>query len=199
MALPLLGADPTGMGYHDKSELSRSRRTTSQNERFAMKHPLLFLLFIVALAGTLLAEVTVDFDTDTDFLSYRTYAWREGTPAHRDSAQKRIIDAVNHEMQAKGLRRVDATPDIVISTHVLVDKHGVDELSNPDLWNFLTGVTSVDPVKLRAGTLVIDVVDARTEEHIWRGVTSESLDEVPEKNLKKIDKIVAKLLKQLPR
>ena len=48
------------------------------------------------------------------------------------------------------------------------------------------------------GSLVLDFYDARTKQLIWRGVSSEALSNNPEKNEKKLDKAVDKMLEHFP-
>jgi hypothetical protein len=152
----------------------------------------------LAVPTTGASAVSVDHDGSVDFSRYRTFGWKEGTPAGRPSAEKRIVDAVERELEARGFRKVDGDADSYVITHVLVSTHTLEELSDPDYWKFYTGVTSVDPRVIGAGTLVIDLLDGRSETVVWRGLASGSLTEIPERNFRKIDRAVKKLVRRLP-
>jgi hypothetical protein len=154
------------------------------------------LWFAVPTAGG--SAVSVDHDDSVDFSHYRTFGWKEGTPAGRPSAEKRIVDAVERELEARGFRKVDGDADFYVITHALVSTHTLEELSDPDYWEFYTGVTSVDPRVIGAGTLVIDLLDGRSETVVWRGLASGALTEIPERNFRKIDRAVKKLVRRLP-
>ena len=124
------------------------------------KRTVLALLAGLLVADTVTAEVDAEFSAAFDFSAYSTYAWHEGTPAQRDAAERRIRSGVDWELAAVGLRRVDEGADVWVVTHVLVDRHTLDDLSDRNYWKFYTGVRSVDAFDVGAGTLVIDLVDA---------------------------------------
>jgi len=154
---------------------------------------------LTALAATVvLADAQVDFDGSVDFSAYRTYAWQEGTPARRDEAQKRIVDAVERDLASKGLTRVERDPDVYIATHALVDQHTPKELADPTYWDFVTGVTNIDAFDVRGGTLVVDATDASTMDRVWRGVVSEPVKGNPGRAFKKIESAVRSVLKHFP-
>ena len=163
------------------------------------KRAVLALLAGLLVAGTVRAEVDAKFSGAFDFSAYSTYAWHEGTPARRDVAERRIRSGVDRELAAAGLRRVDEGADVWVVTHVLVDRHTLDDLSDRDYWEFYTGVRSVDAFDVAAGTLVIDLVDAELERVVWRAAASDAVRGGMEANMKKIDKLIRKMFKRLPR
>ena len=63
------------------------------------------MLALVASPG--FGEVKVGYDENVDFGSYRTYAWREGTPAALAEIQQLLVDTIDGELQEGGLRRVE--------------------------------------------------------------------------------------------
>ena len=149
--------------------------------------------------GTVTADVNVEFNAAFDFNVYSTYAWRDGTPARRDVAEQRIRRGVDRELVAAGLRRVVEDADLWVVTHALVDRHSLDDLHDRAYWEFFTGVKSVDAFDLGAGTLVVDLVDARLQRVVWRGAASEAIRGRMEPNLKKIDKAIHGMFRRLPR
>ena len=48
------------------------------------------------------------------------------------------------------------------------------------------------------GTLVIDIFDGKTKELIWRGTATDTLSGKPEKNEKKLTKVVEKMFEEFP-
>ena len=143
-------------------------------------------------------SVSVRSREGVDFAAFRSFAWREGTPARRHEAQQRIVGAVQRELQSGGLLAVEADPDLYVMTHALVDRQTIDQLADPTYWEFITGVKSVDAYDLQGGTLVIDLVDASSGQVVWRAVSSETVSGPLDKNLKKLDRLIRKMLKSFP-
>jgi hypothetical protein len=162
----------------------------------------LLLMALATLGGpstTRAADPSVQFDDSIDFKTISAYAWHEGTPARHPENQKWIEAMVDRELQAKGMRKVDDGPQVWVVTHALVDEQSLDQLADANYWEFVTGITSVDPYAIGAGTLVVDLVDAETEKVIWRAAVSAKI-EGPSKRIQgKVDKAVKKLFKLLPR
>ena len=52
--------------------------------------------------------------------------------------------------------------------------------------------------KVPVGTLTIDMFDSSNKQLIWRGSSSDTLADKPEKNEKKLDKAVADMFKKFP-
>ena len=160
---------------------------------------LVALLLVLLVAGTTAAEVDVEFNAALDFDAYATYSWHDGTPARRADGEKRIRAAVERELLAAGLRQVDEGADLWVATHLLVDRHTLDDLKDRIYFEFYTGVRDVDAFDLEAGTLVVDLIDSSLERVVWRGAASETIRGGVDENLKKIDKVVHKMFKRLPR
>jgi len=164
-----------------------------------MRLPALFTaLLLVALGSPLTLAQEVEFDHEVDFASYRTYGWKEGSPARRPSVQDVITNTVNRELQAKGLRRVDEDPDLWVVTYILVDRHTLEDLSDPVQFEFWTGVTSVDAYQLQAGSLLIDLVDPGSERVVWRCLTSGTVKGAAKKMEKRLSKMIGKMLRGYP-
>jgi hypothetical protein len=151
------------------------------------------LLAVPALAG-----VSVEYDREADFSRYTTYSWGEGTPGRRPSVQELIVAAVDRELAARGLIKVDQGGSLNVLTHALVDKHTLEKLADPTYFKFWSGVNIVDPRTLKAGSLVVDLQDASSERIVWRGLATATVDKTFKKLGKKIDKVVAKMFRQFP-
>lgn len=145
-----------------------------------------------------LAAPRVSFEDGTDFSGYSSYAWKEGTPARNLDMQDLIVAAIDRELGAKGLARVDAEPDLFVVTYVLPDKVSAEELARNDSLLFWSGVTSLTPADMGAGTLVVDLVDAGSEEVVWRGVVAEVIKGSFQKMSRKVDSGITKMFKQYP-
>jgi hypothetical protein len=50
-------------------------------------------------------------DRGTDFSKFHTYAWQPGTHPAKGLWNQRVVDAVNKQLQSKGLQLVDFDPE----------------------------------------------------------------------------------------
>ena len=128
--------------------------------------------------------VTNDFDHAVNFRAYKTWSWypqqptdTEGGPAkgYESFLDKRMRAAVTAEMTKKGLTEVDKAPDIYVAYSARVeDKQQVSPYYNglgyPYGYGYGYYGRNYSPVtQYKAGTVVIDIIDARRKELAWRG------------------------------
>ena len=159
------------------------------------------LLGTIALAQT----VTHDFDRAANFSSYRSYAWVRGTNLDDPLNHNRIVRAVDSQMASKGLSFVDASanPDLLVAYHARFDQSLEINGFSSGWGGYRFGATrsgSARADQITVGTLVIDLVDAKTKTIVWRGMASKDLDPnaKPEKRDKNINQAAAKLFKHYP-
>jgi hypothetical protein len=168
-----------------------------------MKAARMFVVLIAfSFAQVALASVSVDYDKTVDFSSLRTYAWLEGTPARSPLVQKRIVSAVEKELQARGLTRVSGKADLLIATHASArgeKRVDVDNLGYGYSWRGWE-TTTVNVREVLVGTLLVDLVDGTSNDLVWRAVATETFtgNLTPEKLDKRINKVVHKIFKKYP-
>jgi hypothetical protein len=159
----------------------------------------------VTLVGTIAfaQSVTYDFDKATDFSRLKTYAWARGMNLNDELNHKRIMHAVDAQLASKGFSRVEASahPDAFVAYHAAFDSNLEINGSGWGGYRFgvsRSGTASVQEVLV--GTLAIDIVDAKTETIVWRGMASKEIDvkASPEKREKNINKVAEKLFKNYP-
>ena len=143
-------------------------------------------------------DVKTDHDVSANFAKYKTYMWTKGTPAPSPFTEDRIRNGVNQNLAAKGLKPVDANADMVVATHVVTQQQKelvAQGFGGPRFG----GMGSASMQTLIQGSLVLDFYDAGTKNLVWRGVGTETFDEVdPQKIAKKIDKALEKMFKEYP-
>ena len=145
--------------------------------------------------------VTDDFDHAVNFRAFKTWAWypqqpsdTEGGPAkgYQSFLDKRMRAAVTAEMNRKGLTEVDKAPDIYVAYSARVEeKQQVSPYYNGLGYPYGYGYggfggfgrNAQSVTQYKAGTVVIDIIDARRKELAWRGtgqaqVNQNSIDEV---------------------
>jgi hypothetical protein len=101
-------------------------------------------------------------------------------------------------MTARGfVKAPGGSPDLLLHIHASVEQQ-LDITTTPQ------GETEderVQPYVHDAGTLVIDLVDARTERLVWRGWSERSIEGIIDNQAlleQRIDKAVAEILERLP-
>ena len=142
--------------------------------------------------------VTNDFDHAVNFRAFKTWAWypqqpkdAEGGPAkgYESFLDKRMRAAVASEMAQKGLTEATAAPDIYIAYSARVeDKQQVSQNYNGlgypyGGYGYGYGRNYSPVTQYKAGTVVIDIIDARRKELAWRGtgqaqVNQNTIDEL---------------------
>jgi hypothetical protein len=165
-----------------------------------------------ALAVTSCATMNVSSHVQSgiDFAQYRTYDWGPadalptGDPRLDKNPffQDHVLGAVEKQLAARGYERsASETPDLLIHYHASInqrlDVYGVDREH---------GYCYDEDCKARvidyeAGTLVLDIVDTRTNKVIWRGWAQDSVEDVlnnEDRMARKINEGVMRMLARLP-
>ena len=159
------------------------------------------IVAVVALVMTTTAayaqKVSVDSDPAAPFATYKTYAWREGTPAPDPFAQERLQSAVDEKLSARGLAMNPSAPDVIVVTHVTTSdrKELVLNGFGPGPW-WGGGTASVKTYV--DGTLIVDLYDAKTKKMVWRGVATATASDKPTKNAEKMNKALDKMFEKFP-
>lgn len=136
--------------------------------------------------------VTNDFDHAVNFRAYKTWSWYPQQPGDAESGpakgyesflDKRLRAAVAIEMTQKGLTEVDKAPDIYVAYSARVeDKQQVSPYYNGMGYPYGYGYgyygRNYSPVtQYKAGTVVIDIIDAHRKELAWRGTGQAQLNQ----------------------
>ena len=159
------------------------------------------LLATIALAQS----VTYDYDRAANFSNYNTYAWTRGTELTDELNHARVMRAIDGQLIAKGLRRVEpsAGPDVLVAYHASFEKSleisGLSHGSGPfglggDRWGSARVQQAV------VGTLVVDIIDAARSAIVWRSLASSDIGptDKPESRDKKVAKATEKMFKNYP-
>jgi CRISPR/Cas system-associated endoribonuclease Cas2 len=183
-------------------------RRNNAMKSYAWLFSLFFLLFLIGCSGI---AVTHDYDQKEDFTRFKTFNWMvqpKTVAADFQAAQlqnslfdKRLKEAVNAGLLAKGLQLVAENPDFLIVYHT-----GVKDKVNITDWGYGYGPYwgpwggPIDVQQYTEGTLIIDFVDAQNNQLVWRGTATKALANrpSPEKAEQVIKQVVEKLLANYP-
>jgi hypothetical protein len=169
-----------------------------------------FTLFglILAAAGCSGISTTSDWDESYDFSSLSTYAWMEqGLEGGVSQIMlRRMYAAVDDDLAAKGFGKKDIyTADVLFAYHT-----GTQDRQQYDTYGYGAGgwwggywgggMTTTSVRTYTEGTLILDVVDRESNELVWRGSASKTIDQMdsPEQRVKTIQDAVSSLLKDFP-
>jgi hypothetical protein len=68
-------------------------------------------------------KVNTDWNHETNFSNYKTYAWLESKhPAPSSLTNRRIIENIEKQLAAKGLRKATNNPDLFVAYNAGVKK-----------------------------------------------------------------------------
>jgi hypothetical protein len=142
-----------------------------------------------------------------DLGRYHTYAWKPadshgtGDPRLDNNRffEERVRQQVDRQLAARGFEKTASAPDLVVHYHASftqkLEVREEDQQYAPCL-----------PEDCRAsvydaGTLVVDLVDARTETLLWRGWAEGSMDGVIDNQTwleERVDAAVLRIFQRLP-
>lgn len=154
---------------------------------------------------TFAQSVTFDFDRSTDFTRIRTYAWVRGTVLNDELNHHRIVGAIDAQLSQKGLVKLETTAkaDVVVAYHATFDRDLQINGFSSGWGGYRFGASRTGTARaeeILVGTLVVDVVNAKTNTIVWRGIASKDIDvkASPEKRDRNINKTAEKLFKNYP-
>ena len=155
-------------------------------------------------------DIRYNFDKSADFSRFKTYRWVVKKDAEEvdQLTDKDIKAAVNAELSKRGLEIDDsdnAQLDVRYQASVDQEKQFNSYTSSwgPG-WGWdagsWSGWTTTTTSTIYTGQLTLDFYDSHSHDLIWRGAVSQTIDPYakPEKQEKKLEKAVAKLLKNFP-
>jgi len=149
-------------------------------------------------------QVKTDYDRNADFGQYKTFSW-EKVQTQDQLWVSRIKEAVNANLTAKGLMPVESGGDIAILAMGTTQNQQTlntfyEGFGGGWRWRGFGGfgdaTTTTETYKV--GTLVVDLFDAHNKTLIWRGVSSDTLSDKSDKNIKNLDKGVQKMFEHFP-
>ena len=175
-----------------------------------LKRLVIALAVVLSPAMLLAQKVSYDYEKSADFTAFKTYALKDGTKVGQPLIDDRIVAAIEQELSAKGLTKVDADPDVFVVYHTSFDKQkdistfssGYGGGYGPYGWGWGGGMsTQTTQVRdILIGTLVVDMADAKKGQLAWRGMAVKEVktQASPEKRDKSINEAMKKIFKNYP-
>jgi len=163
----------------------------TNSSRIAVTLMLLGLMPVAAFAQTLRA---------------RSYSLKPATGAEDPRLNERVTDAVARNLSLRGMRVNAENPEVQIipslSVQITPQTTAYNNGWGPTAWYWASGwgVTTVEARNIQHNTLVIDMVDAKTGQLLWRGkgVSQVNPHWKRDKIDKEVNEMVVKVLRNLP-
>ncbi len=179
------------------------------------RHYVIWMAALFILIGCSTVKVSQDYDPDAADIAHATWQWRDAVqPTVGDVRidnplrDKRIRRAVAHHLAARGIRHVQAHPDIYVAYHLAIEPKiegdtvyssvGVGAYAYP-WWHGRYG-TQTRVRQYDEWRLTIDVYAAKAGELVWRGVGTYRLrtEDDPVAAAAEMQQTVDKILGQFP-
>jgi hypothetical protein len=155
--------------------------------------------------------VSSHVDRGINFARYRTYDWgpADALPTGDPRLDKNpffkdhVEGAVEKQLAARGLEMsTSGTPDLLIHYHASINQR-IDVNRVDRRHGYCYGVDCPsDVIEYEAGTLVLDIVDSRTNRVIWRGWAQDTVEGVLDNEdamARQINEAITRMLARLPR
>lgn len=171
-----------------------------------MKRYFLVLAASVALLVTSCSpfQVKTDYSPTAHFTDYKTYQFRVDDLKINDLDKDRVLNEVAKNLQSKGLS-ASQSPDLIIN--LKASHKEITDINNdypggmwgwggPYGWGW--GMNRTWTNHYTRGSLVIDIVDTKTNKLVWQGVGNGINVDSPKSKQKQIPAIVEEMMANFP-
>jgi len=177
-----------------------------------MKRKILTLVVAACLVGStaFAAKVNTDWDPRIDFSKYSTFTFEDNSSFEESVVTQVIFLLITETLQKKGLKLVlEGEADLrvavigAIGNDFRIENYAVSYAPYGG-WGGWYGTgwsaTAVGVRDITVGTVLVDLVDDKTNELVWRSVAHGTIDEAanPDKRVKRIERVIAKMFKKFP-
>ena len=150
-----------------------------------------FLILLMSCSNEL--RVYSDWDRDYDINKFKTYAWASKTDMesknnplyYNELTDKRIKNIINTQLPPKGLALASENADIIVHYHIVVDDKTAFTTDPYGLYGPYW--TRTGYYQYKEGTLIIDFMDSKTNNLVWRGwavsIIDDNSEEIREETL----------------
>ncbi|TQV76579.1 DUF4136 domain-containing protein [Aliikangiella marina] len=156
--------------------------------KLSLKGFLLGMTLLMVSGCVVKPPTTSDYDTSYDFSQLKTYAWIKDKSPNKVATldNKRQENAIETMLNRKGFQKVSDTQkaDFLLKTHTVTDKKvdvdrfvstwGYHPFYNPFFDPYPRNSTTIVREQ-KIGTLILDIVDPKQKQVIWRGTVAKPL------------------------
>ena len=163
------------------------------------------------------SRIQTDYDHQADFSTYSTFAWIQAeenlgpTDGPRQLVDRRIRNAIAENLQARGLNRTEPDiADLIVTYYASLNSqmqfyttgwgYGAGWGWGPHWgygYDFWPGHAITTIRTYHEGTVIIDIIDQKKNQLVWRGVTTRVLGKKSHSD-EKIDQTMARVFADFP-
>ena len=170
-----------------------------------LTHTVAVALFVGIAAACAPMTVSSHVERGLDLTSYRTFTWGpadalptgdprlDQNPFFKDHFE----GAVEKQLAARGIELKTTNPDLLIHYHASITHRIEANRTDSEYGYCANGNCDTRVTDFEAGTLILDIVDARTNRLIWRGWAQRALGDMLENQdhmAERIDQAVSRML-----
>ncbi|MCR9014906.1 DUF4136 domain-containing protein [Aquiflexum gelatinilyticum] len=170
-------------------------------------------ILLIPLVSTLAfgQKAFTDKRENIDLSEYKTYEWiftKENIPEdqlifdgstmliyNNTSANKNVKDAIDTQLAAKGFSHDKSSPDMLVNFHILEKPTELRTFTLTNGQNYLgfgPKTTNSKMVPVKAGTVMVNFIDANTGTQLWQGFASGAFDATDMKDFSNLEaKVIA--------
>ncbi len=144
-------------------------------------------------------KVTTQSAPNINWSQYKTYSWGKSESEANPIMNQFITTGVDSEMAAKGFKKVEQDGDLVVIFNVNTSTSkelNWSSMGGFGRWGGGMGSASVD--NITQGQLIVDLVDPKAKQFLWRGTGSDTVSDNPQKNEKKVNTAITKMFQKFP-
>ena len=164
---------------------------------------------LLLISACSIIEVSENYDTSYDFTKLKTYDWIPVENKKHQLVIKQLRNEISSQLAAKGIKHAASNPDFLIALHGgTEDKVSIHSTSygyNYGRWydgrhaGYYDG-GRVDVYEYKEGTLILDIIDAKSKELIFQSTTVMEVNQniSMEKRQKNIERAISKAIRAFP-
>ncbi|MDL1913637.1 MAG: DUF4136 domain-containing protein [Bergeyella sp.] len=152
-------------------------------------------------------QVRSDYARNVNFTAFKTYKLRIDDLELNDIDKDRVLNELSKQLKQKGLA-VAENPDLVVNVKASYKKITNVQTLSPwggywgwggHWWGMMGfGMQSTWTNNYNSGTLVVDIIDSKTQKLVWQGIGSGISVDSPSQKRKQIPEIIAEIMAYYP-
>ena len=160
---------------------------------------------LLVLSGCPGANVTTDYDHQTNFSQFKTFSFAK-VETDNPFYEQRIKDEIAKDLQAKGLQIAQSGGDLeVTAVGSAVNKQEYSTFYNGPRFGYyyggfgtLGGYTTTRVNNYKVGTLVVDMYNGNSRHLVWRGTASRTISGSAGDMTKHLNSAIDQMLQKFP-
>ena len=150
-------------------------------------------------------RISSDYDHSISFKKYKTFGWPDhekleikNNPLYNELTDNVIRREVALQLNKKGYQFAELQPDLRMHYHIVLENWYITPDPFGYEYDFYWLNRGIHLYEYREGTLIIDLVDPKTDFLVWRGWVVNFKNQKPDQIEKQIKKATQKIFEGFP-